>query len=476
MNYLKYTAICSLFIFLSSCKEDSVNMGIYDEQDGIENDFRIFDVATTSAEMPHVVYNGSRSYLGSIIDPETETEIRANFAAQFHTFENYKFPSAKSIIDAKGTESPEVDSVEVRLYFDNYVGDKNNPLKLEVFPLSKENIMKEDYTYYTDTNLEEYADMSNGPIATKMITPRDYIYSDNYVSSDAYTNNIRIQLDSIIGNQMLNAYYENPSNYSDSYQFINKVFPGLYFRISNGTGTLLSVNVGTLNLYFRYKEEKTDSIIDAVARFAATPEVIQSTRFYNEDLSSLIAEDTCTFLKTPAGICTEMTLPVDSVFKNHENDSISKAQVVLTRYNNRKNSNYSLGIPQKLLMVRKDHVDDFFCKHEVSNNQTSFTTIYNSAFNTYSFDNIGQLLTYCNEEKKEGMRKENLTEDEWKAAHPNWNKVYIIPVEISTSTNGYGQATETKVNHDLSLCSTRLVKGTEKNSPIKMQVVFSSFR
>lgn len=476
MNYIKHIALSSLIFFLSSCKEESTTIGLYDEHDGIENVYSLFDVITESAQMPHIIYSGTRSYLGNITDPETDTEIRANFAAQFHTFESYKFPSAASITAAIGKDVPEVDSVEVRLYFDNYIGDKNNPLKLEVFPLSKENIMKEDTTYYTDTDLEYFADMTKGPIATKMITPRDYIFSDNFVTTDSYTDNIRIPLSSELGNEMLSAYYADPSCYSDSYQFVHKVFPGLYFRISNGSGTLLRVNVGTMNMYFRYKDENTDSIIDAVARFAATPEVIQSTRFYNGDLSSLMAEDTCTFLKTPAGICTEMTLPINSIYKGHENDSISKAQVTLTRYISKTSGNYSMEIPQSLLMVRKDDAEKFFKEHKVSNGQTSYTTSYNSGYNTYTFDNVGRLLAYCQAEKKNGMNKESLTAEEWEAAHPNWNKVYIIPVEISTTTDSYGNKVESKVINDLTLCSTRLVKGTEKDSPIKLQVVYSRFK
>lgn len=55
-----------------------------------------------------------------------------------------------------------------------------------------------------------------------------------------------------------------------------------------------------------------------------------------------------------------MTLPIDDIMMNHKNDTINTAKVSLTRINNSVNSKYSLGIPQKLLMIPKDSLYSFF--------------------------------------------------------------------------------------------------------------------
>ncbi len=78
----------------------------------------------------------------------------------------------------------------------------------------------------------------------------------------------------------------------------------------------------------------------------------------------------------------------------------------------------------------------------------------------------------------------------------DWNKVVLIPVTLtttSTSTSNsssysyyyyyYGSSssssstTVTKVSHDMSLTSTKLVKGTnDDNSPLKLNVIYSRFK
>lgn len=464
-----------LALLLSACTEDTSGLGIYPEEDGISNSNGIYEVKTKSALLNSVLYTSTYSYLGRITDPETGAEISANFAAQFHTFEDYKFPEKERLIAVTDTEEPKVDSVEVHLYFNSYYGDKNNPMKLEVFPLSRTNIMEETTDYTTDSDLEQYVDFDNGPITTKVFTARDYILSDDEVSGSDYMNNIRITLPDKVGNDILRDFYADPSHFKDSYTFIRNVFPGLYFRISNGSGTMVKVVVGTMNLYFRYTEEGEEEPVDGICRFAATPEVIQSTKFDNKDLTELI-NDTCTYLKTPAGICTEITLPVNEIFRGHESDSISKAQLTLTRYNNKNEDCYTLDAPENVLMVRKQNATSFFKNHEVSNSQTSYTTPFNSAYNTYTFGNISRLITYCYYEKRNGMQQSGLGEAEWEAENPDWNKVMIIPVTITTSSDSYGNTIQSSVTHNMELSSTRLVGGDKPRSPINIQIVYSNFQ
>ena len=472
-TYLLGVAVMLLHIV--ACTEDTSELGISLDQDKIDNGYESYEVTTKSSLLGSVLYTSPYSYVGNVIDPETGSNIGAAFAAQFHTFEDYKFPDREMLLQATGTTQPEVDSVEVRLYFDNYYGDMNNPMKLEVFRLSSTKFLEENVDYATDTDLSEYVDFESGPLASKMFTVRDYNVSDNEMSESGYNQNIRICLPCEAGNRILADYYDNPSNFKDSYTFIRNVFPGLYFRIRSGSGTMVRVKVGTLNLYFRYMEEGEEEPSEGICRFAATPEVIQTTEFDNNDLSSLMSDNTCTYLKTPAGICTEMTLPVDEVFANHANDSISLAKVSLTRYNNVNENDYSLGIPDYVLMVRKADATTFFKNRSVANGQTSFTASFSSADNTYSFANIGRLLTYCHYEKLKGMREQGLTSEEWNSQHPDWNKVLIIPVDVSYTTDSYGNVSQVSVTHNLELNSVRLVGGDNALYPIKMQVIYSNF-
>lgn len=473
------TLIALATLLIAGCDDNTSTMGIPSKDEEVFPSYGTFLAYTHSEAMDSVLGNSTSSYLGSIDDPETGTRIRADFAAQFHTFENYSFPKFDLMFPDDGvkrtTDSIRCDSVEVRLYFSNYYGAKNAPLKLEVYPLDKNNVLQEEEDYYTDTDLDQFVLPGSEPIATKVFTTEDYNLADAERNSATHADNVRIMLPDTVGSLIMRAYYDHPEYFKDSYTFIRKVCPGFLFKIRSGNGSMLSVDVSTLNIYFNfYDKVKRDSTCSALARFAATPEVIQSTQFSNDDMQSLVEEDDCTYLKTPAGIMTVAQLPINEIYQNHETDSVSRAQLTFTRLNNTKPSTQSLGIPQSLLLVRKADVTSFFKKRSVADSKTSYTTSYSSTYNTYTFNNICRLISLCRKEKLAGMKAENLTEQEWEQKHPDWNKVVLIPVSISTATDTYGETHQVSVTHDMSMNSIRLQGGA--NTPIKMQVIYSRFK
>lgn len=476
-------ALATLFalatLLIAGCDDNTSTMGIPSKDEEVFPSYGTFLAYTHSEAMDSVLGNSTSSYLGSIDDPETGTRIRADFAAQFHTFENYSFPKFDLMFPDDGvkraTDSIRCDSVEVRLYFSNYYGAKNAPLKLEVYPLDKNNVLQEEEDYYTDTDLDQFVLPGSEPIATKVFTTEDYNLADAERNSATHADNVRIMLPDTVGSLIMRAYYDHPEYFKDSYTFIRKVCPGFLFKIRSGNGSMLSVDVSTLNIYFNfYDKVKRNSTCSALARFAATPEVIQSTQFSNDDMQSLVEEDDCTYLKTPAGIMTVAQLPINEIYQNHETDSVSRAQLTFTRLNNTKPSTQSLGIPQSLLLVRKADATSFFKKRSVADSKTSYTTSYSSTYNTYTFNNICRLISLCRKEKLAGMKAENLTEQEWEQKHPDWNKVVLIPVSISTATDTYGETHQVSVTHDMSMNSIRLQGGA--NTPIKMQVIYSRFK
>lgn len=468
---------------VASCTEDTDTMGLYPDGDNIINSHSVYSVLTRSLEMGAVRTASDINYLGEIEDPETGTSIRSEFAAQYFCSENYSFPALKYMfpIDTMLTQQPahpidsiRCDSVEVRLYFDSYYGDGSNPMKLEVYPMSFNTIMEEDSIFYSDIDLNRFVDAGTQPIATKVFSPIDYNLSESELNSATHSNNVRIVLPDTFGTRIMQQYYRQPQAFKDAYSFVRNVFPGFYFKLKSGQGNMIYVSVSTVNVFFSYyTAEHPDSAIAAMGRFASTPEVIQSTRFVNDDMQPLVQDNSCTYLKTPAGICTEVTLPVDDVFLHHESDSVSKAQLTFTRYNKADDS-YALGTPQTVLLLRKQDVQSFFDNKEVSNNLTSYTTSFDATYNTYTFSNICRLLTYLQREKKTGMAAENLSEEQWKAAHPEWNKCVLIPVKTSTTSDAYGNSYQTSVTHDLDMNSIRLVGGSE--NPIQMQVIYSRFK
>ena len=101
----------------------------------------------------------------------------------------------------------------------------------------------------------------------------------------------------------------------------------------------------------------------------------------------------------------------------------------------------------------------FFEKNQIADYKTSYLASYNSSSNTYTFNNIGGLIKHLNE-----------TADKTKA---DWNKVVIIPV-TATYTTIDQRSVLTKVTHDMSLTSTKLVGGP--NTKNQITVIYSKFK
>lgn len=480
--------ILAIVLILAGCDEDTGSLGVYPQQDDITTSSDFVNVLSSDFVNNVVPAGSTTCYLGKVLDPETNQAITATFAAQFHTFENYTFPAIENIVAYKETGSL-CNSIELRLVIKDTFGDKNNPMKVEVWPLSmsEDKLLNEAAELYTNTDLWQYVDDSNGPIATKVFTATDYALSDAQRADGNYIDNIRIVLPREKGESIMQNFYSQPNNFRDSYSFIRNVCPGFLFRTVSGTGTMVNLEVCNMDLHFRYSFKykdnngnEKDSIVSALCRFAATPEVIQSTQFENSNVDQLIGNEEYTMLKTPAGICTELILPINDIYKGHEKDSISRASLTLTRINNRDTEldvSYAFGIPKNLLLVRKKDFENFFKNNQVSDSQKSYTTQFNETYNCYTFDNLSRLISYCQHEKQAGIEALGSIEDAekvWEAANPDWNHVLLVPVTVASATDSYGTTTQVSVNQDLSLCSTKLVRGTETN-PIKMQVIYSRF-
>ena len=128
-----------------------------------------------------------------------------------------------------------------------------------------------------------------------------------------------------IGSYLMNTYYEHPEYFKNSITFIRNVIPGFYFESIGGLGSIAYIERTQLAIDFRFLEG--DSIASTSAVFSGTEEVLQTSKLTNSKdvLEELAADNSCTYLKSPAGIFTEMTIPVDDILKGHINDSISPA-------------------------------------------------------------------------------------------------------------------------------------------------------
>ena len=370
------------------------------------------------------------------------------------------------------------------IYLPKWYGDSLTQMKFTLHELSKPYEEGVPYTSDFDPLEEGYVRTEAGSIHKQLsYSLANLAYSLHDRLSDEYDNNVAITLNepytdrdgvtyNNYGTYIMRKYF-NPAtskNFNQQYLFNHNICPGFYFQTSGGLGNMATVDGASLLVFYSVKD---DTLYHALANFGATEEVLQMTNISLESdkMDELVNDNSCTYLKTPAGIFTEMTLPVDEVItKKHANDTLSTARLFIPRINNTYQSEYSLNIPQTLLLVEKDSVESFFNKQKLADYRSSYLSTYSSTYNGYSFGNISYLVSSI-------YRKRNasgLSNEEYAKLHPNWNKVMLIPVE-TTYTTLSSSSELTKVTYDMSLTSTKLAKGTEDNGKITLKVIYSKF-
>lgn len=470
---LKFLSSFVLAAFiLASCDDTTNDLGtsLVHDMDNLEVTTDSFEVTSRTIEADSVYSRSTIGYLGAIIDPETNDNISANFMSQYHVMEDYAsaFPKADSIVSRINGEIV-ADSCEIRLFYSTIYGDSLTPMKLTAYEMDKP--MLENRQYYSSFDpIANGFIRENGFKKEKVYSLVDQSVEQSTRYSDSYSNNIRIMLNdpytdkdgnkyNNFGTYLLHSYYKNPQYFGNQLKFTKEVVPGFYFECTGGLGAMACINISNLIVYYRFNSN--DSVYNGLTMFGGTEEVLQTTRIItNKDhMHALAADNTCTYLKSPAGLFTEMTLPVDDILRGHANDSINSAKLIIPRINNSIQSEYSLAAPSQLLMIPKDSLRTFFENNQIVNYRTSYlaSSPAYTGNNSYQFSNIANLIS--------AMDKNRDSE--------NWNKVVLIPVDVTTSSSD----AVVKIVHSMSLSSTKLVGGSENPyAPIKISVIYSKFK
>jgi len=463
---MKYLWIVLLSFAFYGCADttDSLGLGMMPGSDQIIVRDTTFDVTTRSILADSVFAKTSTGYLGKFTDPDFGT-FEADFLAQLNCTENFQFPISKMV-------SEEATFAEIRLYYDSYFGDSLNASHLSVYALNKELEAGSKTIHYTNLNPKDYYDETAAPIAQRAYTAVDLSIKDSIRHLSDYYKNVRIPLPKDFGTQMIHLSKTHPEYFKDANSFIKNVFKGIYVKCDYGDGTVLYINNVHLNIYYQChyqdslgnnlkKTDGTDSIYTTSRTFASTKEVIQANRVQNSaKLKEKAAETDYTYIKSPTGIFTEATLPIAEMATTLASDSLNSVKLIFTNYNQIKTSVFSMNAPDYLLMVRKKDMHTFFEKNLLADNITSYLVQHDVATNKYSFTNIARLITSCIEEKRSSS-----------IADPDWNKVVLIPVNITKDSNNNIMTVE----QDLKPGYVKLVGGQNPNNKIKMDVIYSSF-
>lgn len=511
---MKYIGVILLaFVALYGCDDNtgSLGMGMLPSSDIITSQTTSFDVSTRSFLADKVYAKTSTGYVGRFTDPTPAPngfgDYEASFLTELNCTDNFTLP--KQYDDETHTGHMAGDTVvsaQLVVYYSSWFGDSLNACRMSVYELKN----KLDKDRYTNIHPEQYYDKSDPSLFAlhKAFTAYDTAVPDsvrNATDSYGYSTfypNVTFPLPKAYGNKILHLCWEHPEYFKNSETFIDNVLKGVYIKNDYGDGTILYVDRVDLQMQFRFhyvdsisgakllKEDGTDSLYYSIATvFASTKEVIQANQFKNSDLlAQRAAEQEHTYLKSPAGIFTEATLPYDEIYERLANDTLNAVKLTFSNYNQSANKyKFSMNAPTTVLLVRKSEMESFFENNELIDNITSFIATHNNvATNQYVFKNIARLVATCINEKqtaKQAAREqagsgwnEAAWEAQWKAEKPDWDKVLIVPVTVTYDTSGTSQ-TMTGISHDLTPSYARLAGGdpVKGGTTLKMDVTYTTF-
>lgn len=455
-----------------------------------------FDVTTKSILSGPVYARSSTGFLGRFIDPDFG-EYEASFLTELNCTDSLKFPSVYSKENKEGIMAGDTTHLtELILFYNQFYGDSVSQNRMNVYTLDN----KLEAYYYTDINPEDFYDASKAPLVSKTFTPIDYSYSDSILGLDDFTPHIRVELPKEFGENILRANREHPEYFYDSDAFIDNLLKGIYITTVEGDGSILYIDQVQLNVVYTChykdslnnklkKEDGTDSLYYAQKTFPATREVIQANQFKNSDkLKEKVLEKEYTYLKSPAGIFTEVKIPYAEIEDKLRGDTLNIAKLKIPNYYEESNYEYQMSIPSNILLVRKSEMDEFFKENKVGDNITSYEVAHNAQGNMYTINNLNRLLQTAIQEKnqaKEEAEKKNGTtwsDDDWTQKwmedHPDWDKVVLIPIEVVHKRNSRNEIERTlSVQHDLSPGCVKLKGGDveQGGDKLELQIVHSSF-
>ena len=473
--------IALLTVAISSCDEDTSTLGysLTSDVDRFTIKTDTFDVSTKSIAAGSVLSRNAYTYLGRIKDPETGTYITCDYATQFSLLENEAskvFKASDVIANHDENNQPIADSCFVNVMINAFQGDSLTAMKLTLEELSKP--LKNSDIVYTDFNPEEkgYVRKDLGAIkVNRLYAASDLTLSDslrNVYRSGSYYAYIKIPLNkeyidkegnkyNNYGTYLMRKYYQHPEYFKNFNTFTRNVCPGFYIKSTDGQGLMTEVTFTQLSLYYRYLSG--GAAYTASRTFNSTDEILQTTHINYDQagINKLVAEDTCTYLKTPAGIYTEVTFPVEDIKKGHENDTIISAKITFNRMRATNDvSEVVLEEPTNVLLVELDSLNTFFESNSLPDNVNSYLATYNKTQKTYSFSNISQMIN--NMYAKKGKSE-------------NWNKAVLIPIQVTTSSTSSSSSTISSVANEMNINSVRLVGGSaNRHTPVRISVIYNA--
>lgn len=416
-----YAALVPAVSIIAGC-DDTSNIGSSVTADQITVTVDSSFVVTGKSVEIGKVQSRTVSQLIGKIDAGGFGRLSSDVVTQF-------MPAAQ--IDTTNVSIDRIDSVVLRMGVvkGEFIGDSVAPLGIDVYLLDRQL----PSPIYSDFDASDYYSPDN-LIASTIYNVSANTAGANY--SDGHTE-IKVKLPLEFGKNLYRQYLDNPASFNTPTAFA-KIFPGFYIKNSFGSGRLTRVTSTMMTLYYNYDYYNTTTESDTILvgsgnYFAVTPEIIT-----NNNVSMTISPEVKNkinngenIIMAPVGLEVKMRFPAPEILAAYraENNPVKVLNTLTFSVPGEYIENdYSIPMPQYLLLVLEKDKDDFFAGNKLPDSTTSFYATYNSTTGLYSF---GDMRAYI----MDLLEKDTVSEEDY--------SFVITPVSavFETVSSGYYSTT-----------------------------------
>lgn len=444
-----------------SCNDtlDQVGFTIQPGKDRLSVGIDTLQLHARTVQVDSVFSKTNYPVLGEYIDPVFGS-IKSEYIGEFY------LPSGTGF-----KQGAIIDSVKAVVSYRTIMGDSIAPMELSVFEVNKSLSGVDDFT---NVNPREFADMS-APLGVESFTGRNSTYrtitqTGNNMSTISYRlYEIHVDLPNNLGEKFLTEYRKPGHGEMYETDSFRRFFPGLYFTTTFGNSTIISVDLTSLYVHYHYLDEAgssngQDTIRTDAFRLNITPEVRQLNHISNKNDDLLVENPTHTYIKSPAGVNTEITFPISEIHDRLKEQALNLVNfTVYALPEATENQLVKLNPPNYLLLVNRDSLDGFFENRKLRDNVTSFMSEqFDPTTYSYKFNNISTMLNYYNEEFD---------------GEPYDLVYYLIPVDAtftSVQQSQYSQPAQvlTSIQNQMWPTATMLDK---REGNLQLELIFSNF-
>ncbi|SBV95948.1 DUF4270 domain-containing protein [uncultured Dysgonomonas sp.] len=400
--------------------------------------------------------------LGEYTDP-IFGKIKSDYLCEFYCAENSTFADPYKM-------GITIDSVRLNTEFTYFAGDTVSPMGLSVYEVTKP--LKA--FFFTSVNPENYCDMQ------KLLGQSIFSIQDvpDTVISSTRIRTISTNLNLELGQRFYNEWKNSDGATFKNSDALKEFFKGVYVTTNFGSGSIINVDYTEFDIYYTYTYEKGDAsenTVDrdtlGVFRLPVTPEVIQMNHVKSSPPAGMITEGPAgkTYMNTPAGLYTEVTIPLDAIVKaavaGAGKDAVINAANFKMLGNTEEEAKSGLSRPSDILFINKDSLPNFFYNRKLHDAQTSFVTTRSTTNNSYDFGNLASVINYYTKYYKE------------KGVSPLPDLKYlVIPVTATytQTTNSSGYTVNVITDLYNQMFPTSAILRTEPKD-MKMSIIYSKY-